>query len=349
MRLFQFDIHLGKYRVLIGTRDIQNGAVTTRCIADGAVTTEKIQDGAVTGKKIADKTIEGRHIADDTIKSRHIADDSITGDEIGPDGITHGNIADKAVGTRNIKDEAVTEEKLDKDLLNQIRSAGAHGYALSEVFGDSSVIGISQKALTGAFNRLWEKLEDITGESLLGIDMVVSPEYYVGEEGCQVHVKATTVNTTGIFEHIALYANGVLVDERDGVDYWELDMEIDETTEVKCVAKIMGVTYERKQVITHYSSFWLGAGSTYEAVMSRSNLRPIENGMRGAYNVNVAQGDRIIVVVGESLANGFIRADMNGVEIAFTESAVTVDDMRYRVFVSENTYQAGTYNVDING
>ena len=42
---------------------------------------------------------------------------------------------------------------------------------------------------------------------------------------------------------------------------------------------------------------------------------PITNGMRGTYDVNVAEGKRIIIVIGESLREGFIRADLNGIEI----------------------------------
>ena len=45
----------------------------------------------------------------------------------------------------------------------------------------------------------------------------------------------------------------------------------------------------------------------------------------------------------------FIRADMNGIEIPFTEQIVDIDDYSYSVLTSENAYVAGTYNIDING
>ena len=129
----------------------------------------------------------------------------------------------------------------------------------------------------------------------------------------------------------------------------EFDTEINETSVVRCVAKILGVEYTEQKVITHYSSLWLGAGSTYADVMNLTRLIPIANGMRGAYNIDVEGGDKIIVVVGEHLREGFIRADINGVEIPFTEEVKTINRNKYSVFTSENTYQAGTYNIDING
>jgi hypothetical protein len=106
------------------------------------------------------------------------------------------------------------------------------GAALSNEFGDNSLIGVSQKALTAALNSIWSKIEDISGESLLGFQMVITPEYYIGEEGCNVHVTATTVETVGVFEHIAFYINGQLVQEGDDVDYMEFDTEINETSVV---------------------------------------------------------------------------------------------------------------------
>ena len=102
-------------------------------------------------------------------------------------------------------------------------------------------------------------------------------------------------------------------------------------------------------MITHYSSFWLGAGNTYADIMNVDHVIPITNGMRGAYDINISQGQHIIVVVGETLADKFIRADINGIEIEFNKSTVTIGDTNYKVFTSVNTYQAGTINIDING
>lgn len=49
-RLFEFDVHIGKWRTLIGTRDIQNGSVTAKHLAPGAITAEKIKPGTFDGK-----------------------------------------------------------------------------------------------------------------------------------------------------------------------------------------------------------------------------------------------------------------------------------------------------------
>ena len=200
---------------------------------------------------------------------------------------------------------------------------------------------------------MWSKFEEITGEVLQGISMTVTPSYFISEDGCDVHISANTVDANGIFEHIAFYINGELLDEADNVSTFECDTTVDDTSVVKCIAKIMGIEYTREKTITHYNSFWLGAGSTYTSIMDVNHVIPIKNGMRGAYDVTVLSGQHIIIVVGESLREGFYRADINGVEIPFNETSVTVNGNKYRVFTSVDTFEAGPdngkYNIDING
>ena len=346
MKLFSYLQHLGKYRVLVNSRDIQPGAVKSSHIADGAITGDTIEHDAVVPGKIANDAVSNRNIQNDAVSNR--------------------NIQDGAIDTSKLHDYAVTLKKLapeaakfflnafrrkTDDLQNQIDSIEEHGVALSNEFGDDPHIGISQKALTDAINRIWQKIQEITGEQLLGFNLSVTPEYYIGEDGATVEITANNVGATGIFEHIEFQINGSVVAQGDDVETLSYEGTITETSIVKVVAKILGVVYEQQKVITHYNSFWLGCGTAYTDVMdgTPAHVIPISNGMRGQYDITAEAGDHIIIIVGESLAAGFIRADINGVEIPFTSETITVDGVQYRVFTSENTYQAGTYNIDING
>lgn len=220
---------------------------------------------------------------------------------------------------------------------------------LSNHFGDSQIAAVSQKTLTDAFHKIWSTLGDITGEVYEGISMVVTPEYYIGEDGCTVHVTASTIDTNGIFEHIAFYLNDMLIAEYDNKDFIEFDTTIDATSVIKCAAKIMGRTYVEQKLITHYSSFWIGAGDNYQDIMDVSHIAPITNGLRGNYNIDVLEDQHIIIVLGETLRQDFLRADISFSEILFNESIITIDEKNYIVLTSQDTYQAGTYNVFING
>ena len=230
------------------------------------------------------------------------------------------------------------------DLQNQIDSLEISGLALSNNFGDDPHIGVSQKTLTAAINDIWYKLEEITGETLVGINLTVTPEYYIGEEGCDVNIVAETVTENGIIEYIKVFVNDELVAEGEDEHEFEFDVHISDTSEIKCLAQVLGVVYERKVAITHYAPFWVGAGSNYSSVMTMGNIRNIG----GNYNIPFNGGQKLFIIMEDTVRDRFVRADMNGVEIQFTESTETIGEKTYTVLTSENTYQAGTYNIDIN-
>jgi len=52
--------------------------------------------------------------------------------------------------------------------------------------------------------------------------------------------------------------------------------------------------------------------------MNIEHVIPITEGLRGAYNINVEDGEKIFVIISSRLPE-FIRADMNGIEIPFEE------------------------------
>lgn len=248
--------------------------------------------------------------------------------------------------------EEVREMNLKIDTFLQ---SVAGGTALEDKFGTKNYLGVTQKTLTEANTKIWQKLEDITGEILQGIYMTVTPDYFISEDGTTVHITANTVETNGIFEKIQFYGNGTLIAERENTDFVELDTHIDETTVIMCKAQIMGVEYTRQHVITHYRSFLIGAGDSYIDLMLDAEhfnpdyAVPVTEGLRGSNPVDVPEGKHIIIVLGESLRQAFMRADISFTEIEFTEQEVTIDDKTYVVLTSVNTYEAGTYNVFING
>jgi hypothetical protein len=110
----------------------------------------------------------------------------------------------------------------------------------------------------------------------------------------------------------------------------------------------MGIEYTRQQIITRYNEFYIGAGSTYADVMDSAHARQLNGTMRHNYNIKFNNGDKLIIVMGASLMDGFIRADLNGAEIELTEETITIDDKQYIVLTSK-AWSEGEYNIDING
>lgn len=328
-KLFEFEEHIGKYRVLIQTRDMQNGSITTDKIANEAVTPEKLSESVKNG--LIRQPMEALR---SDLQAQIAALEEVMNEKVDSMG---------AALRLEFQGYLKTIERIIADL-------NEGGIVLADRFGDNPHIGISQMTLTNAINRIWQKIEELTGEISHGITLTVDKEYFVSEDGADLHITVNPVDSTDIFEHVSLYANGVLIDEKKNVeDLYTVDYHIEESTLIRCEAKILGIPYEDKAFVAKYNSFWIGGGNSYLDVMQTAPI-PIESGMRGHYPVAVGDGEHIIVVVGEHLANGFIRADMNGVEIAFTlEEGVEVDGKKYNVYTSVNTFNEGTYDIDVNG
>jgi len=146
---------------------------------------------------------------------------------------------------------------------------------ISNEFGSSTTVSISQKTMTEAINKLWEKIEKLTGETMRGINMTVTPTSFTSEEGCVVHITAQTDGIVNVFEHLSIYANGRLLTEATNTDSFEFDTEISETTTIKCIAKILGLEYTKEKTIIGYNYFWLGGSDSYENIKQDEYIIPI--------------------------------------------------------------------------
>lgn len=226
---------------------------------------------------------------------------------------------------------------------------------ISQELGDEEQKTISQKTLTESINRIWQKIEEITGESYRGLNMSVNPLWYFGAEGCDVNIVATSAGNQGPFEKLEFYTNGVKVIEQSNIDFYEGTIHINGTTEIMCKAKIRGEEgsglYEKKAIIKQYDSFYICAADAvnpdFTNVIGNANYTVDLNEGR-SYSKNVIfseDGQKLYILMDPNF--DIIRADMNGFEIPMTESRMTIQDIEYRVYISNNLYQAGTYNIDI--
>lgn len=245
------------------------------------------------------------------------------------------------------KDKIIVLERKIKALETLVNSflkskASGGGIALSSSFGDEEYIGINQKALTEAVNNIWNKFGEISGEDYKGISLQVTPEYFFGNS-TNVHIIAYLDGIYGKFEKLQIYLDENLIAETQNVNSFEYDISINKTSVLKCKAKILGIEYTATKTIYNYNAFWMGAGSTYEDVITPQNVVNLDQ--KKDYDVVFNEGDNLIIVTEGS----FIRADMNGMEILFNSPEnITIDGKDYKVYKSKNTYIQGTYNIDIN-
>lgn len=385
--IWAYDAETKKYRktkMRVMTPEIANEAIESRHLADNAIEGRHLQNDIIEERMIKNKTIDGRSIKDDTIGENQIKPNSVHGDSFKGDAVKHGALADDAVWERNIKDrnvtarkialeaifaghihaKAVTPEKISDnfkgvviepffdtldqkykgitdELYTMIRSLVVGGLALSDRLGSREDIGITQKAITDAINALNARIDDIAGEWTQGFSMVVTPDNFISEDTCQVNISATA--QTGVFDHIAFYADDELIVEGDQVATLAYTATIDDTCTIKCVASILGREYIKSKVVTKYYPFFIGGGNTLEEALTPENAREIHGTLAGGYDVTIEEGQHIFVLIPTSLQSQVVRMDMNGYEIPmYVQTGV-----KNVVYKSMNTYQAGTYNIDI--
>ena len=258
-------------------------------------------------------------LGDGVVKARNLAEGSLTADKL----------AEGSITTDKIADGAITSDKLSSEIIDYIIST-----AFSVAAKDIKII--------------WNKISEITGEQINSLFFKVSPEYFISEEGANVHIKASSEDSNAVFEHIAFYINGLLVSEAFGVDTLEYDGVITETSEIGYKATVLGEEYTETTTVAHYSSYWIGAGNLYTDVMDNEHLIPVKEGMRSQHDISFHEADKLFIIIGSQLRDQFIRADMNGFEISFNETVITVEGNEFSVLESD-PFHEGMYNIDING
>lgn len=334
MPTYREDLHLGHAVPTTDTADIVNGAITEEKMANDSVSTRTIQDLAVTEPKLADDAVSTRTIQNKAVTPAKLSDDVVP------------------VVIQPLLDQLDRMHRIIlRDLQNQINGFYDHGVAVSNFFGDNTNIGISQKTLTYAINRIYDLLEEALDRTLKEFTWEVTPIYVYGQEPTAVTVTALPVEEGGILEHVELWVDGEIIEvaTAEGVTSYAYTFETNKTVDVTLKAQVLGIPYERSQRVTHYDSFWMGGGATYSSIYNKTDkVVDVSNGMRTSKNITVESGQYIFIVLGNYLKDAFVRADINGVEIPFLPADTTTLS-GFTIYKSENTYQAGTYNIDING
>lgn len=261
--------------------------------------------------------------------------------------------SEMAIDYNNFKKSIVSQMNALRLLVETFLKTAQIGIPLDGQFGSNEYAGINQKTITEGINNIWSILETVTGETYLGFTWTIDPIYFVSETEKTIHVTAQPTNIENTLEEVRLYVDDVLIPEASetNVDTYEYDVPLSKTCIVKIEAKVIGVWYTRQQLVTHYDTFYIGAGDDYLDVMTIANTVVFNSNMRATKDVSVnsENGQNIFIVTSEKFRSNFIRADLNGVEIPFVETDVQIEGDNYKVLTSKYTYQEGTYAIEING
>ena len=92
------------------------------------------------------------------------------------------------------------------------------------------------------------------------------------------------------------------------------------------------------------TNFFIGAGASYEEIYAPEYSRPYNGDPTGAYQVQVEEGQHIIIILPTADVSKIEQIEMNDFNIPMETTTFDI----YTAFTSINVYQAGTYQIDIN-
>lgn len=231
------------------------------------------------------------------------------------------------------------------DLDNQMQSflaTASGGEAFSTMYGNSNLMGVTQKTLTETVNGLYQLIFDTLGIEVGDVQISITPDSFFSNEAAVVNIAATA--DYGLFDFVKVYFDGVKVIEETSVATFSEDRTISKTTTIKVEAQVLGKLYTYEKTVTMASDLFIGAGATYEDVYNPQYARPYDGDPTGQYQVEVAEGQRIVIILPTADVSKIEQIEMNDFNIPMDTTTFGI----YTAYTSLNTYQAGTYTIDIN-
>ena len=231
------------------------------------------------------------------------------------------------------------------DLETQMQSflaTASGGEAFSNMYGNSEVMGVTQKTLTKTINSLYQLIFDALGIEVGDVQIDITPDSFFSNEAAVVNISATV--DYGLFDFVKVYFDGEKVFEETSINTFSKDLTISGTTTIKVEAQVLGKLYTYEKVVTMASDFFIGAGAIYEDVYNPQYTRPYNGDPTGQYTIEVAERQRIIIILPTADVSKIEQIEMNDFNIPMDTTTFGI----YTAYTSLNTYKAGTYTIDIN-
>lgn len=223
----------------------------------------------------------------------------------------------------------------------------SNGVAITDKFGFSDSMTVSQKTLTEAINAIYNRIADLQGVPIDKVAITITPDYVItDEEACDVTI--TIHSSHHVFEHIEVFVDNEEVINADDVQEDVVHtLSIDKSVEIRVNATILGEMYQEEKTIKVYYPFFIGSGLSEEQVFTEENAvkKPANNeGINGKYAITVHNnGEQFFVIIPKTRVEDVGRIHMNGYDIPFD----TYERDKYIVYVSKNRYRAKTYFIYI--
>ena len=236
-----------------------------------------------------------------------------------------------------------TKEEFES-VINSVAEGNA---AVSQTFGETKTIGISQKTLTEIINKVMNNVDGVTDNNTFGTKITTNFTLFNRGTINVATIEVECLEGTAI--SMKLYANDDLIYEEENCSSITYNYSVSDTTEFMVVTeKSNGLTHVNKKVIECVPPIYCGAGSTYTEVITNSHGQTARKSPSGYYTI-VASDDKFIffVVPTTMTIDKFKLMDF---QMPFEKGeTIYIDGISYDVWRSEDTYEADTYEIQVLG
>lgn len=274
-------------------------------------------------------------IKDGVIKTRHIDDKQVT----------NAKMEDSSIDARTLKDSEVGWQKLNPDLQGIIASREEGGVALSKNWGNSELIGITQKKLSEAHEDLQNQINVIVNDKAV-ISLTASPSIVFVDTQTPVTLTATTDTTASL---IQIVTDTTIIARGHGNILSEtVNLTIPSAGTASYTAQftISGIVKSTHVSISAVNKIYYGSGSAYTDVTT--SLPTPKTSPAGTYTVTVNNdNDYVWFLVPSTMTIN--KATMSGFEFPLeAPQSVDIWGNTYYAYQSSNTYDAGELTIVIS-
>ena len=221
--------------------------------------------------------------------------------------------------------------------------------SLDRKYGDNTDRGIQQKTLTDSLHMVLAELSELNHKQYTDYTTSVNPVVLLMEPPGSTEVTADATEAIAPFDSIKFYVNDVLEAESSDVRTFTSSVPIVEDSNIRIEGTILGKVVYKEHFVRKIVPFFIGGGQTYSEIMNDAHLQPLIGTLEGDYNITIPEdGDHIFIIIPSTREREFRRADLNGIDVQIEIPFARYTFENYIVFKSLNTYQAGTYNIDID-
>lgn len=244
--------------------------------------------------------------------------------------------------SRLVNDLRITNETIEQkeeEIYKAMASLEAGGIVLMQTFGDSEIVGISQKALTEKIDDLQDQINSLH-PGISGVIVEVDPTLLYDGEDTEITVTGSMADNS-VADLMTITVGDESISEHN-VSEMEHNFIVNATTTINVEAVQEGFTHEASTKVVGVRRYYVGsADSNYESLISDTYLKPIKANPKGTYNVNVPTNGYYVwfIVPSDMTING---ATMSGFAFPL-ENPIVFENTSlvrgsYKAYRSSNTY-----------